>query len=236
MAGLCWGADTTDEIKNYKRGLDCLQSRHGRTWEFPDTTLVLEGYSARVIRELYTHIGGAPTRLQESTRYVDGANFEYIIPEKIAKNKDPLALAVYEKTMDDIRRGIKTLESYGVHKEDAAMLLPLGMTTKVVVKMNFRTLAHMAQERLCTRAYYEFRQLIKDIGAALSEISVEWGMLVDDYFIPKCERDGYCVERYCCGRMPKLEDLQNGLNETDQCSRGNGGECSCGGNCTCKKS
>ena len=57
-AGICWGADTADEKKNYRRGLDCLESGHGRTFEFPDVYLTLEGYSARVIREWYTHIGG----------------------------------------------------------------------------------------------------------------------------------------------------------------------------------
>ena len=73
-AGICWGADTADEKKNYRRGLDCLESGHGRTFEFPDVYLTLEGYSARVIREWYTHIGGQPTRLQASTRYI---NYEH---------------------------------------------------------------------------------------------------------------------------------------------------------------
>jgi len=43
-AGICWGADTADEKKNYRRGLDCLESGHGRTFEFPDVYLTLEGY------------------------------------------------------------------------------------------------------------------------------------------------------------------------------------------------
>lgn len=30
-AGECWGANTTDSIKNYKRGINCLNSEHGRT-------------------------------------------------------------------------------------------------------------------------------------------------------------------------------------------------------------
>ena len=70
-AGICWGADTSNPEKNYKRGLDCLESEHGRTFEFPDVYMILDGYSARVIREWYTHIGGSPTRLQASTRYID---------------------------------------------------------------------------------------------------------------------------------------------------------------------
>ena len=33
-AGVCWGADTSDKEKNYKRGLNCLLSGHGRTLEY----------------------------------------------------------------------------------------------------------------------------------------------------------------------------------------------------------
>lgn len=61
-AGVCWGADTSDAAKNYKRGLDCIKSGHGRTLEFVNVEVILDGYSARVIREWYTHIGGAQTR------------------------------------------------------------------------------------------------------------------------------------------------------------------------------
>ena len=45
-AGVCWGADTSDPEKNYKRGLDCLENEHGRTFEFPDVYMILDGYSA----------------------------------------------------------------------------------------------------------------------------------------------------------------------------------------------
>lgn len=74
--------------KNYKRGLDCIKSNHGRVFEFVNIEAIIEDYSARVIREWYTHIGGSPTRLQSSTRYVNYDNFEYIIPKQYRlKNK-----------------------------------------------------------------------------------------------------------------------------------------------------
>ena len=79
-AGVCWGADTGSPEKNRKRGIDCIESGHGRTLEFVNVEMVLDGYSARVIREWYTHIGGAPTRLQASTRYIDYGDFEYVTP------------------------------------------------------------------------------------------------------------------------------------------------------------
>ena len=70
-AGVCWGADTDNKEKNYKRGLECIKSGHHRVLEYVNVEMILDGYSARVIREWYTHIGGAPTRLQASTRYIN---------------------------------------------------------------------------------------------------------------------------------------------------------------------
>ena len=55
-AGVCWGADVTNKERNYKRGLDCLKSGHGRVMEYVNVEMVMDGYSARVIREWYTHL------------------------------------------------------------------------------------------------------------------------------------------------------------------------------------
>ena len=132
-AGICWGADTGDEKKNYRRGLDCLESGHGRTFEFPDVYLTLEGYSARVIREWYTHIGGQPTRLQASTRYIDYEHgFDYVTPPSIAERS--AAKAVYDELMAEIQKHLARLDELGVPREDSAMGLPLGMETRIVLQ------------------------------------------------------------------------------------------------------
>lgn len=201
-AGVCWGADITDKEKNYKRGLDCLTSGHGRVMEYVNVEMVIDGYSARVIREWYTHLGGAPTRLQASTRYINYDKFEYVVPPKIAAN--PEAAAKYCAMMQNISDTCKYLEGEcSIPREDAAMLLPLGMSTKIVDKRNLRNLVDMSGQRMCTRAYWEYRRLFDDIARALSELSDEWKYIVDNYFKPKCEKYGYCTEKKSCGRMPK---------------------------------
>lgn len=203
-AGVCWGGDITDAEKNYKRGLDCLESGHGRVMEYVNVEMVLEGYSARVIREWYTHIGGAPTRLQASTRYIKYDNFEYVIPEKIKKNEE--ALKKYNEMMSNISSTCKYLEEeLAIPREDAAMLLPLGMSTKVVDKRNLRNLVDMSRQRMCNRAYWEYRVMFNDICKALSELSDEWKYIVDTYFVPKCDVTGVCTEKKSCGRVKKLE-------------------------------
>lgn len=201
-AGICWGSDISDQEKNYKRGLDCLTSGHGRVMEYVNVEMVLDGYSARVIREWYTHIGGSPTRLQASTRYVNYNDFSYVTPASIAQNEK--ARMNYEEMMRQISETCAYLEQEcGIAREDAAMLLPLGMTTKIVDKRNLRNLVDMSRQRMCGRAYHEYRALFQDISTALAMQSEEWAYLVEHYFLPKCEVLGYCPETRSCGRMPK---------------------------------
>lgn len=204
-AGICWGADTTDQKKNYKRGLECLENEHGRTFEFPDVYMVLDGYSARVIREWYTHIGGAPTRLQASTRYIDyQKGFPYVTPPSIQNNAD--ALHVYDNLMLYIENALQELESLGVPREDSALGLPLGMETKIVCKHNCRNLMDMSHQRMCTRAYHEYRKLFGDVLDELKAYSDEWAYLINHYFMPKCKYMGFCKEKYTCGMMPKRSE------------------------------
>ena len=215
-AGICWGSDISDRQKNYKRGLQCLSSGHGRVMEYVNVEMVLDGYSARVIREWYTHIGGSPTRLQASTRNVDYRNFSYVIPPAVADNEH--ARVRYEKLMHEISETCAYLEqTCGIPGEDAAMLLPLGMTTKIVDRRNLRNLVDMSRQRMCGRAYHEYRILFQDISKALAEISDEWAYLTGHYFMPKCEALGYCPEAHSCGRMPKKQKSV----PTDSCDDAN---------------
>lgn len=196
-AGICYGTDTTDPVKNYKRGKRCIEDGHGRVLELPQVYMILDGYSARVMREYYTHIGGAPTRLQASTRYITYDDFAYITPEFYSDE----IIDFYKETMDYIADRYETLiEEYGMAKEDAANVLPLGMESKMVVRTNPRQLIDMTGNRECSRAYWEFQDIIKDIKQALSEYSEEWKYLVDTQFKVKCDVAGYCLESECCGR------------------------------------
>lgn len=200
-AGICYGADTSNQEKNYNRGLDCLKSNHGRTLEFPSIYVVVDEYSAKMVRELYTHIGGAPTRLQSSTRYIKYGDYKYVTPPSIEKLEE--ANAIYKVVNETIANGIKRLRDLGVPNEDATMLLPLCMETKVVCKYNPRTLIDMSHQRECTRAYWEFRNFMKELSEKLSEYSEEWKLIVDNCFEPKCELLGYCPEKFSCGRYPQ---------------------------------
>ena len=201
-AGVCWGADITDKEKNYKRGLDCIKSNHGRTLEFVNIEAIIDGYSARVIREWFTHIGGAPTRLQASTRYIDYSDFDYITPSSL---KTDVEKDIYDNVMYVISKAAQSLEKRGVPREDIGLMLPLGMTTKIVDKRNVRNVMDMSRQRLCSRAYWEYRELMNNYLDELSNYSEEWATLIPMIMMPKCEMLGYCPERFSCGKKGKKD-------------------------------
>lgn len=206
MAGICWGSNIKDLDKNYKRGLSCLRCGHMRTAEFPQVYMVFEGYSARVIREFYTHIAGGPTRLQESTRYIEYGDFDYIIPPSIEGQEEKKQ--VYSQIMENISSGYSILQNMGVPKEDIANSLPLGMKSKIVVRTNLRNLIDMCKVRLCNRAYWEFRQLMQDIISALKNYSNEWREVVEEFFKCKCDICFYCDEGKSCGKRPSKDRIE----------------------------
>ena len=47
-AGVCWGADISDRVRNYKRGLDCIRSGHHRVMEYAGVDMILmpDGFEA----------------------------------------------------------------------------------------------------------------------------------------------------------------------------------------------
>lgn len=205
MAGVAYGADTSDPEKNYKRGLNCIKSGHHKVLEYADVFMILDGYSIRVMREFGRHQAGMPTYLQSSTRYINYKNFKYNTPLSIRKN--PKASIEYMSVMGHIRDGYEKLLELDIPKEDIAMMLPLAADTSISAKYNARTLMGMAEERLCMRAYHEYRQLMADLIVALGEYSPEWNKLIDMVFKCKCIKKGYCEEEFSCGMRPMKDDI-----------------------------
>jgi len=193
-ASYCWDSNPSPQI-----GIDCIESNHSRVLEYADVTLQISGYSARVIREIYTHISGT-SRLQASTRYIKYGEFDYIIPQSITKNN--LALETYKNIMSNIMDAYKKLEDLGIPKEDIANILPLGMESKMVLKINARAILHMVEVRECTRAYWEFRKFIKELKSIVSDLDSEWEKIIS-YAKVKCEVLGYCNEKNSCGKFTK---------------------------------
>lgn len=197
-SAVCYNADISNKEKNIKRALDCIHSGHGRVLEWPNVEVIVEGFSAKMMREAMRHIVGTSV-LQASTRYIDyEKGFDVITPPAIANNNE--AMEAWCKAMSDIKMAMSALKALGIPKEDYTNLLPLAYQSKMIWKVNLRTLINFMNMRLCSRAYWEIREFANMLKKALMEYSPEWEIICKELFVPKCDAVGYCTEAKCCGR------------------------------------
>ena len=210
VAGVCWGANADDREKNVNRAISCIESDHGRVLEWVNVELLIEDLSARCMREVGRHCVGT-SYLQSSTRYVDASNFKYYTPPSCKKDG---VKEVYEKGMQSIADFYGELIDLGVPREDAANALPLGMGTKVVWKINLRSLVNFMNKRLCGRALLEIQKFSHELRDLLMQQNDEWMWIGENLFVPSCERFKllnpsmcFCIEKKCCGRHPYIKDV-----------------------------
>lgn len=192
VASTCWNSTPSPQI-----GIDTIESGHGRVLEYPDVIVEISGYSVRMIRELYTKQVGV-TKLQASTRYIQYGNFDYYIPDSIKNNQQ--ARQIYLNCMNEISNAYTELELLRISKQDIANVLPLGMYTKVIFKINARAILDMALTRLCTRALKEYRDFMNELITVISNLDEEWATIMS-YAKPKCEVYGKCFEKNSCHRI-----------------------------------
>ena len=213
VAGTCWNANIENKDANIKRAINCIESGHGRVIEYVEVQLVIENYSARVMREIYTHIAGA-SRLQASTRYIDyeSEQFPYYIPTSLNTRE---STDIYCKAMQNTAESLKTLQKLGVSRQDCANLLPLGMQSKMVWKMNLRGLQNFFNKRLCKRALPEIQAFCNELKEKLSIVDEEWKWICEKLFVPQCELYKFmnpsicfCSEAKGCGRYPYIKNIE----------------------------
>ena len=125
------------------------------------------------------------------------------IIEKIEKN--PELKQKFVDFMEQISAQYQEFVDAGIPAEDARFVLPNAAASSLVASLNLREMIHLANLRLCTRAQYEIRMLVRKMCDAL--VAEEpW---LKPYLVPKCERLGFCDEDKSCGRKPTKEVLLN---------------------------
>ncbi|MGI8926386.1 MAG: FAD-dependent thymidylate synthase [Tepidiformaceae bacterium] len=128
---------------------------------------------------------------QQSQRYVtykDG-EFPYTVPQSV--QKAGLAGAM-EEHFAEAGALYEKLVASGVPAEDARFLLPNATNTNFKITVNFQSLLHICDLRLCTRAQWEFRKVAALMRAEVLRAVPQLGR----YLQPKCGelRMGYCDE------------------------------------------
>jgi thymidylate synthase (FAD) len=179
-----------------------LARGHWGIIEHVDFHFAIRGISRACSHQLVRH--RLASYAQQSQRYVDKADFHYIVPESI--RDCPEALELYRDTMSELGARYERLQAllHVCHPEfaneavnqDARFLLPNACETEIMMKVNGRQLLEISRQRLCSRAQWEIRALfarIRDLVRA--EVPVVFDNLGPDCAWGKCAEGG-CTAAY----------------------------------------
>ena len=95
--------------------------------------------------------------------------------------------------MVDVEGWYRAYQHLSVPNEDARYILPNACATSLYLSCNLRELIHMANERLCTRAQWEIRDLVREM-CDLVDPQLQF-MLV-----PKCQSGRIICNSPCGGK------------------------------------
>ena len=132
-----------------------IRRGHGSILEHASATFRIEGASRAFTHQLVRH--RIASFSQQSQRYVDEKEFNFVIPPSIAENDE--ALAVYRDFMETSRKTYAKLREIGAKKEDARFILPNALESQIVFTANFRELRSVFSLRLEPAAQWEIRRV-----------------------------------------------------------------------------
>ena len=157
-------------------------------------TFAVEGISRACSHQLVRH--RIASFSQQSQRYVNMQQFDYVIPPQIAESAE--ATALFRSQMEAAQQAYDKLIEQGINQEDARYLLPNACETKLVLTMNARSLHNFFALRICMRAQWEIRQLATQMLELVKPIAPSIFAKAG----PSCISEGICREGdLSCGRL-----------------------------------
>lgn len=198
IASTCYNSEPTEDFRIFK---SCMKSGHMSVAEHSDITFKVT-CSRACSHQLVRHRTNKYT--QKSQRYVKEDNFGYYVPDSIKKNER--VENFYNNIMKLLQSYYNTLtDDYNIPAEDARYILPNACETIIFITMDFRNFFHFLNERLCTRAQKE----IRDIAYEMARLAIEACPVIKPYCVPKCETHPipYCTETKSCKRHKRLEEI-----------------------------
>ena len=179
IASICYDSDP----KNYLGLVKHLYAGgHHSVFEHIYFTFKIEGISRACSHQLVRHRHCSFT--QRSQRYCSEDGFEYVTPTSIPDTS-------MDTAMGRIEGWYLGCQAQGIPNEDARYILPNACATSLYLSCNLRELIHMANERLCVRAQWEIRDLVREM-CKLVDPQLQF-MLV-----PKC-KSGRIICNTPCG-------------------------------------
>jgi thymidylate synthase (FAD) len=167
-----------------------LKTGHASPLEQVSFEFGISGVSRAFSHQFVRHRVGISFE-QQSQRYVTykEGEFPYTVPETVKKAGMADRM---DALFDQVGELYEEMVAAGVPAEDARFLLPNATNTNFKITVNFASLLHICDLRLCTRAQWEFRKVAALMRAEVMRAVPELGR----YLQPKCGelRMGYCDE------------------------------------------
>ena len=183
IASICYDSDPADPVKLVKH---LYKNGHFSVYEHIYFTFKIEGISRACSHQLVRHRHCSFT--QRSQRYCSEEGYDFVNP---IENIDDVRHTIFYDMVCDNAKDYSKLQKIGLKNEDARYILPNACETSLYLSCNLRELIHIANERLCTRAQWEIRDLVKQMVALIDpELTF---MLV-----PKC-KSGRIICNSPCG-------------------------------------
>lgn len=165
---------TDDSERNFIRR--CIRNGHHSILEHATASFRIKGASRAFTHQLVRH--RLASFSQQSQRYVNEEEFNYIIPPEIAVN--PESVDIYRDFINHARETYQKLRENGIKKEDARFVLPNALESQIVFSANFRELRFIFALRLQKSAQWEIRRVFTDI---LKIMQKEAPSVFGDYII-----------------------------------------------------
>ncbi len=146
-----------DTEKRFIRML--IKNGHLSVLEHAYATFRISGVSRAFTHQLVRH--RLCSFIQQSQRYVDESNFDYIEPESI--RNDSAAHSIFVEAMERAREAYRRLNDLRIRREDARYVLPNAVESQIVVSANFRQWRYLLGLRGKPQSQWEFRRVAIEI-------------------------------------------------------------------------
>lgn len=172
IASICYDSDPKDPMRLVKH---LYRNGHLSVMEHIYFTFKIEGISRACSHQLVRHRHCSFT--QRSQRYCDENGFSFVTPPSVEDEMG--VMFAYGTNIRSVENWYRIWSSR-IPKEDARYVLPNACATSLYLSCNLRELIHIANERLCSRAQWEIRELVKNM---VSLVDPELQFML----VPKCK-------------------------------------------------
>jgi len=174
---------TLDKAREFIRKL--IKMGHTSVLEHASFTFQVENISRVCSHQLVRH--RIASYSQQSLRHIRAEKLSFIIPNSLSLEQKKEFLDIVSRILSFYSRLVEN----GVPVEDARYILPMGVTTKIVVTMNARELLEsFFRLRLCLKAQWEIRELARQMLEQVRRVAPA----IFERAGPTCVLWGYCHE------------------------------------------